>query len=314
VRFWLVKTLVASNPLARLSVGSPLYVLYLRALGARIGAGATILTEHVPVCTDLLTIGAGSVIRKDSYLNGYRTVCGVIETGTVTLGAGSFAGEQAILDVGTAVGDGAQLGHASALQAGQAVPAGQRWHGCPAESAGPDDDYLTVPAAGPLDWLSSLAELCRGRGILLIVDDVQMGCGRTGPFFSFESAGLTPDLVCLSKSISGYGLPMALTLIRSDLDIWKPGEHNGTFRGVNPAFITGAAALRAYWQDNALEHAILARGWRIAAALTALTRSLPGPAIRARGRGLAHGLVFSDGELARKVSFAAFERGLHAVC
>jgi non-ribosomal peptide synthetase-like protein len=147
VRFWLVKTLVVSNPLARLSVGSPLYVLYLRALGARIGAGVTILTDHVPVCTDLLTIGAGSVIRKDSYLNGYRAVRGVIETGTVTLGAESFVGEQAILDVGTAVGDGAQLGHASALQAGQAVPAGQRWHGCPAEPAGPGDDYLTVPAA-----------------------------------------------------------------------------------------------------------------------------------------------------------------------
>jgi diaminobutyrate-2-oxoglutarate transaminase len=163
---------------------------------------------------------------------------------------------------------------------------------------------------GSLTWLSRLAELCQRRGILLIVDDVQMGCGRTGPFFSFEAAGIKPDIVCLSKSISGYGLPMALTLIRPDLDIWKPGEHNGTFRGINPAFVTGTAALRAYWQDTALEQATAAKGRRIAAALTALARSVPGSAIRARGRGLAHGLAFNDGEQARKVSSAAFERGL----
>ena len=85
------------------------------------------------------------------------------------------------------------------------------------------------------EWLRSLAGLCQRHDILLIVDDVQMGCGRTGPFFSFETAGITPDIVCLSKSIGGYGLPLALTLIRPDLDIWQPGEHNGTFRGVNPA-------------------------------------------------------------------------------
>ena len=98
------------------------------------------------------------------------------------------------------------------------------------------------------EWLRGLADLCQRHGIVLIVDDVQMGCGRTGPFFSFETAGLRPDIVCLSKSIGGYGLPLALTLIRPDFDIWEPGEHNGTFRGVNPAFITGAAALHAYWQ------------------------------------------------------------------
>ena len=130
--------------------------------------------------------------------------------------------------------------------------------------------------AAPLEWLSELAELCQRHGVLLIVDDVQMGCGRTGPFFSFEAAGIKPDIVCLSKSISGYGLPLALTLIRPDLDIWKPGEHSGTFRGVNPAFVTGTAALRVYWQDKVLEHATLAKGQRIADALTALA------AVRAR--------------------------------
>jgi diaminobutyrate-2-oxoglutarate transaminase len=149
------------------------------------------------------------------------------------------------------------------------------------------------------EWLRGLAGLCQRHGILLIVDDVQMGCGRTGPFFSFETAGITPDIVCLSKSIGGYGLPLALTLIRPDLDVWQPGEHNGTFRGINPAFVTGTAALRTYWRDDKLERTTLEKGQRIATALTALAESVPGTVIRSRGRGLSG-----------KVSSAAFERGL----
>lgn len=172
-----------------------------------------------------------------------------------------------------------------------------------------------INVASP-QWLSTLAELCQRHGLLLIVDDVQMGCGRTGPFFSFESsgsfeaAGLRPDIVCLSKSISGYGLPLALTLIRPDLDLWKPGEHNGTFRGFNLAFVAGTAALRTYWTDKALEDGTLAKGERIAAGLTELAGSVPGTLLRSRGRGFAHGLVFENGELARKVASVAFERGL----
>jgi diaminobutyrate-2-oxoglutarate transaminase len=159
-------------------------------------------------------------------------------------------------------------------------------------------------------WLQGLAALCHRHGMLLIVDDIQMGCGRTGPFFSFEDAGLRPDLVCLSKSIGGYGLPLALTLIRPDLDIWQPGEHNGTFRGFNLAFVAGTAALRAYWGDDRLEQATRTRGDRIAAALTALAASVRGTPASARGRGLAQGLVFGNGDLAGKVCAAAFERGL----
>ena len=104
--------------------------------------------------------------------------------------------------------------------------------------------------AARASWLRGLAELCREHGILLIVDDVQAGCGRTGTFFSFEEAAITPDIVCLSKSISGFGLPLSLTLFKPELDIWKPGEHNGTFRGHNPAFVTGTAALEHFWQDG----------------------------------------------------------------
>jgi diaminobutyrate-2-oxoglutarate transaminase len=159
------------------------------------------------------------------------------------------------------------------------------------------------------EWLRGLAELCRRHEILLIVDDVQMGCGRTGPFFSFEIAGIAPDIVCISKSISGYGLPMALTLIRPELDVWAPGEHNGTFRGHNPAFVTATAAIREFWSDDRLERSTLAKGERIEEALRELAGTLPGKA-EVKGRGLARGLGFAQAELAEKVTAAAFQRGL----
>jgi len=100
--------------------------------------------------------------------------------------------------------------------------------------------------------------LCARRDVLVIVDVVQMGCGRTGSFFSFESAGITPDIVCLSESIGGYGLQLALTLFRPELDVWEPGEHSGTFRGISPAFVAVTAALRNYWTDDKLEKSALA--------------------------------------------------------
>src|SRR5438876_142536 len=139
VRFWIVKTLVRSSPAARLFIGTPLYTLYLRALGAKIGPGAVIFSRRMPVCTDLLTIGAGTVIRKESFFNGYRAQSGRIETGPVTLGRDVFVGERGVLDIDTSMGDGAQLGHASALHSGQAVPAGERWHGCPAQPTDVND-------------------------------------------------------------------------------------------------------------------------------------------------------------------------------
>jgi diaminobutyrate-2-oxoglutarate transaminase len=158
------------------------------------------------------------------------------------------------------------------------------------------------------EWLRGLADLCQRHEMLLIVDDVQMGCGRTGPFFSFEEAGITPDIVCLSKSIGAYGNPMAVTLFRPELDVWESGEHNGTFRGFNPAFVTATAALRHYWADDELERGTIAKGERIGQVLTDLAARTPG--IHARGRGLARGLAFDNGDLARKVCSAAFERGL----
>ncbi len=141
VRFWTVKTLIRSNPMVMFA-GSPLYVLYLRALGARIGRGVTIFSRNVPVCTDLLTIGEGTVIRKDSYLNCYRAHAGLIQTGAVTLGKDVLIGEKSVIDIGTSLGEGAQLGHASCLHCAQVVPAGQRWHGSPAQRT--DVNYRTV--------------------------------------------------------------------------------------------------------------------------------------------------------------------------
>ncbi|MEU9407679.1 Pls/PosA family non-ribosomal peptide synthetase [Streptomyces sp. NPDC048281] len=148
-RFWLVKALLHANPMVFLT-GTPLYVLYLRALGARIGKGVTILSHSVPVCTDLLTVGAGTVIRKDSFFLGYRAHAGHIQTGRITLGTNAFVGEKTVLDIDTSLGHGAQLGHSSALHRGQAVPDGERWHGSPAEPT--RTDYIRIAPAncGPL--------------------------------------------------------------------------------------------------------------------------------------------------------------------
>ncbi|MGW3568073.1 Pls/PosA family non-ribosomal peptide synthetase [Streptomyces sp. NPDC000941] len=132
LRFWIVKALLHANPM-HFFIGNPLYVLYLRALGARIGKGVTILSHSIPVCTDLLTVGAGTVIRKDAFFLCYRAHAGHIQTGRVTLGRDVFIGEKTVLDIDTSMGDGAQLGHSSALYRGQVVPDGERHHGSPAQ-------------------------------------------------------------------------------------------------------------------------------------------------------------------------------------
>ncbi|SDM99057.1 Pls/PosA family non-ribosomal peptide synthetase [Streptomyces wuyuanensis] len=144
LRFWCVKSLIRTSPM-RLFVGTPLYVLYLRALGAKIGRNVAIFSRNVPVCPDLLTVEEGSVIRKDVFFACYRAHDGVIETGPVTLGRDATVSEQTVLDVGTSMGDGAQLGHASSLHSGQHVPAGESWHGSPAQPT--TTDFRAVEAA-----------------------------------------------------------------------------------------------------------------------------------------------------------------------
>jgi diaminobutyrate-2-oxoglutarate transaminase len=154
------------------------------------------------------------------------------------------------------------------------------------------------------DWLERLAVLAKRFDALLIVDDIQVGCGRTGPFFSFEGTGVVPDMITLSKSLSGYGLPMSMVLVRPEHDQFSPGEHNGTFRGHNPAFVTAAAALDR-WTTDALTTKVLDDGEHVAARLAEMA-----PGAELRGRGLIRGAVFPDPEAAGKVSQAAFERGL----
>ncbi|GAB4321538.1 MAG: diaminobutyrate--2-oxoglutarate transaminase [Dehalococcoidia bacterium] len=172
----------------------------------------------------------------------------------------------------------------------------------------------TVQAEGGVnvasdEWLRRLAVTCKDHDILLIVDDIQAGCGRTGPFFSFESAGVTPDIVCLSKSLSGFGQPMALTLIRRDLDVWNPGEHNGTFRGNNAAFVTATEALR-YWTTDELTREVLRKSEVMKRRLEAIAARFPAAKATWRGRGMIQGLYCEVPGLASKVTRAAFERGL----
>ena len=140
VRFWIVKTLIRVNPMRPVRRLAAVRAVSAGA-GRRIGQGRRDPLPHVPVCTDLLTIGAGTVIRKESFFLCYRAHAGRIQTGPVTLGRDVFVGEKTVLDIDTSMGDGAQLGHASALHSGQAVPAGERWHGSPAQRT--EVDYRT---------------------------------------------------------------------------------------------------------------------------------------------------------------------------
>lgn len=157
-------------------------------------------------------------------------------------------------------------------------------------------------------WLRRLHELAQRHGALLIVDDIQVGCGRAGTFFSFERAGLRPDVVCLSKSISGMGLPFALALIRPEVDVWEPGEHNGTFRGNNLAFVTARAALERFWTDDRLMLDVAVKSTRVAERLRGIAER---SGAAARGRGLIQGLVFDHApSLAKTAMQAAFHRGL----
>ncbi|NKC11611.1 MAG: diaminobutyrate--2-oxoglutarate transaminase [Gammaproteobacteria bacterium] len=159
-------------------------------------------------------------------------------------------------------------------------------------------------------WLQRLAQITQERGILLIVDDIKVGCGRTGPFFSFERAGLKPDLVCLAKSLSAYGNPMAVVLIRPDLDCWKPGEHSGTFRGNNLGFVTATAALDEYWETDAFEKEISDKGEVMKKRLKDIIARYPEVGGEHRGLGLIQGIACEQKGLAKKVSNEAFKRGL----
>ncbi|MEM6684216.1 MAG: diaminobutyrate--2-oxoglutarate transaminase [Bacteroidota bacterium] len=160
-----------------------------------------------------------------------------------------------------------------------------------------------------VEWLQRLSAICKKHGIVLIVDDIQVGCGRTGDFFSFEKANIYPDIVLLSKSISGYGLPLSIILLKPELDIWTAGEHNGTFRANNLSLAAATSALEHYWKDDALQSQVKALESIIVDKLEFLQHN-SSKVLKISGRGLIWGITLENGELASNASKTAFEKGL----
>lgn len=160
------------------------------------------------------------------------------------------------------------------------------------------------------DYLSALRLKATELGLMVIADEVQAGVGRTGTFFSFEESGLDPDIVCLSKAISGLGLPMAINLIRRNLDTWNSGEFTGTFRGNNLAFATSTKMLQTYWSDSLFEQDTKHKGTLVLDALHAIANTYESLDFSVNGNGLLCGLDVKDTELADQVTRAAFERQL----
>ncbi|MFH1803534.1 MAG: diaminobutyrate--2-oxoglutarate transaminase [Pseudomonadota bacterium] len=173
----------------------------------------------------------------------------------------------------------------------------------------------TVQGEGGLNvadfgWLKKLESLCRKYDILLIVDDIQAGCGRTGTFFSFEPAGISPDMITLSKSLSAYGLPLAVVLIKPEHDQWHPGEHNGTFRGNNHAFVTAAAALDHFWSDDSFAAEVREKAEFVGRRLDEIAARYGNGKIYRKGRGLMQGICFESGALASQVTTECFKHNL----
>ncbi|MFN7003330.1 MAG: diaminobutyrate--2-oxoglutarate transaminase [Roseinatronobacter sp.] len=162
--------------------------------------------------------------------------------------------------------------------------------------------------AASKEFLQGIEALAREHGALVIMDDIQAGIGRTGPFFSFEEMGVTPDLIPLAKSLSGMGLPMAALLIRPDLDIWKPAEHNGTFRGNNHAFVTARVAIEKFWADDAFQRATAEKSATLTQRLQDIARYVPGATLK--GRGMMQGIDLGSGEMAATVCATCFAHGL----
>lgn len=173
----------------------------------------------------------------------------------------------------------------------------------------------TVQGEGGLNvaedtWLQKLEKLCRKHDMLLIVDDIQAGCGRTGTFFSFEPSGIKPDIVTLSKSLSGFGLPFSLVLIKPELDQWLPGEHNGTFRGNNHAFVTATATLEYYWSSSKFSKEIMKKSELVNKYLRRIINNSGLPLLSLKGRGLMQGIECATGEIAGAICKDAFNHGL----
>ena len=162
--------------------------------------------------------------------------------------------------------------------------------------------------AASRDWVRRIADIARSHGALLIIDDIQAGCGRTGSFFSFEEMGVEPDIITMAKSLSGFGLPFAALLVKPEYDVFGPAEHNGTFRGNNHAFVTARVALEKFWADNAFQKTVAARGEYLKTRLAGIAEALPNA--RLKGRGMMLGIDVGSGDLASEICARCFENGL----
>lgn len=158
------------------------------------------------------------------------------------------------------------------------------------------------------EWMQKIAQIAKRHGALLIVDDIQSGIGRTGSYFSFEPLGIDPDMVLLSKSLSGFGLPMAMVLIKPEYDQWLPGEHNGTFRGSNLAFVTAKVALEKFWSDDQLMQDVQRRSEIAYQAFSEMAALIPDAKVK--GRGMMLGLDVGTGELSSTIAKECFKHGL----
>lgn len=162
--------------------------------------------------------------------------------------------------------------------------------------------------AASREWVRRIERIARAHGAMFIVDDIQAGCGRTGNFFSFEEMGVEPDMVTMAKSLSGFGLPMAVLLMKPEHDVFGPAEHNGTFRGNNHAFVTARVALEKYWADSAFQEEVRETASYLEQRLRRIAEMLPGAYLK--GRGMMLGIDVGSGERASEICGRCFEDGL----
>jgi diaminobutyrate-2-oxoglutarate transaminase len=185
----------------------------------------------------------------------------------------------------------------------------------PSSSFSPPAAFLveTIQAEGGVnvastEWMRALAKLAKEVGALLIIDDIQVGCGRTGTFFSFDNMGIEPDVICLAKGIGGMGTPMALNLVKPEHDQhWKPGEHTGTFRGQNLSFVAGREALR-YYETDELMNEVRQKATVVHEKVASLERQFE--TVQIRGRGLIAGLDVGSTDVSKAIVKDCFENGL----
>ncbi len=162
--------------------------------------------------------------------------------------------------------------------------------------------------AARAEWVQKIEKIAHRHGALLIVDDIQAGCGRCGTFFSFENMDITPDIVTMAKSLSGFGLPMAMVLVRPEHDVFGPAEHNGTFRGNTHAFVTARVAIEKFWSDSAFQSSLTGKEALVHGRLLELASLVPGAKLK--GRGLMQGVDVGSGELAADICARAYAKGL----